>query len=449
MPTEPGRVGRLAVALLLGAATTSAAWGQSGSSATAPLRWVRSAQAEQVASPRRVRLADSVTDAPASGQAAGADLRWRAPGVASARLSSDEAPARGDAADRLTFTMLQQSAAPASPAAGEVSAIPYEEADARTNPFSGRASNGAAPRELPRFPDPKPLGAATDADDDAAPQPVRMSAWQDDLAPDPPAAAGILPEPGSSGLVPSRDAVLEPCDRIYNERDCCADEKRCNTAREYVERDALSKISLDITPILRPDVTDPYHEEAERNADLARAPIRTWRDRAGNVLAVGRMNHIERRRLLVLNEDNQIQRLPLMDLCDDDLCFLAAWWRVPTECALGDEVYAGRSWQPITLTWKATGVCHKPLYFEEVQLERYGHTMGHIKQPIMSGAHFFASLVTLPYQAGINPPWECRYPLGYYRPGSCAPWLVPPVPLSVRGALWEAGTVVGGVFLIP
>ena len=48
-----------------------------------------------------------------------------------------------------------------------------------------------------------------------------------------------------------------------------------------------------------------------------------------------------------------------------------------------------------------------------------------------------------------HPPHECRYALGYYRPGSCAPYLIPPVPLSLRGALLEAGAVVGGVFLIP
>lgn len=298
--------------------------------------------------------------------------------------------------------------------------------------------------------DPQPLADAPDPDDDdAAPRPVRVSVWQEDLAPESPTAAGILPEPGPHALARPAGTAAGSCSRVYNERDCCADETRCNTAREYVKRDALSKISLDITPLLRPDVTDPYSEEAERNADLARAPVRTWRDRSGNVLAVGRMNQIERRQVLVLNQDNQIQRIGLRDLCDDDLCFLSAWWRVPTECTLEDEPYTGRSWQPITLTWKATGVCHKPLYFEDAQLERYGHTMGHIAQPIMSGAHFFASLVALPYQAGINPPWECQYPLGSYRPGSCAPWLVPPVPLSVRGALWEAGTMVGGVFLIP
>jgi hypothetical protein len=89
------------------------------------------------------------------------------------------------------------------------------------------------------------------------------------------------------------------------------------------------------------------------------------------------------------------------------------------------------------------------LYFEEVALERYGHSVGPIKQPFVSGAHFFGSLIALPYNMGIHPPNECQYALGYYRPGSCAPWLVPPLPISLRGAAVAAGTYVGGIYIIP
>jgi hypothetical protein len=89
------------------------------------------------------------------------------------------------------------------------------------------------------------------------------------------------------------------------------------------------------------------------------------------------------------------------------------------------------------------------LYFEEVQLERYGHTAGPLLQPVLSGAHFFLNIASLPYQMGIHPPHECQHPLGYYRPGNCAPWLVPPIPLSVRGGLLAAGLYAGGVYMIP
>ena len=111
--------------------------------------------------------------------------------------------------------------------------------------------------------------------------------------------------------------------------------------------------------------------------------------------------------------------------------------------------FSGQYFQPHFATWSAHNFQHKPLYFEERSLERYGHTDGELSQPIISGAHFFLNIAVLPYKMGINPPNECQYALGYYRPGSCAPWLLPPVPLSVRGGLYQAGAITGLVFLLP
>jgi hypothetical protein len=50
---------------------------------------------------------------------------------------------------------------------------------------------------------------------------------------------------------------------------------------------------------------------------------------------------------------------------------------------------------------------------------------------------------------GMHPPGECQYALGYYRPGSCAPWMIPPIPLSWEGAKWEIATALGMSYLIP
>jgi hypothetical protein len=121
----------------------------------------------------------------------------------------------------------------------------------------------------------------------------------------------------------------------------------------------------------------------------------------------------------------------------------------PQECAIGGGPYVPRSFAPLTLTWKASALCHKPLYFEERALERYGHSLGPIAQPVFSGAHFIGSVFVLPYKMGMNPPWECEYALGYYRPGSCAPYIIPPVPISARGAVYQAGAVVGLNYLLP
>jgi hypothetical protein len=128
----------------------------------------------------------------------------------------------------------------------------------------------------------------------------------------------------------------------------------------------------------------------------------------------------------------------------------------PPECAvsepqakptgpIGDRIVG--NWRPVTFTWTASATSHKPLYFEEVQLERYGHTWGPVLQPIVSSAHFFAVVPLLPYLMGMDPPGECQYTLGYYRPGNCAPYMLDPFPISVRGALAEAGAWTAGVFI--
>jgi len=121
----------------------------------------------------------------------------------------------------------------------------------------------------------------------------------------------------------------------------------------------------------------------------------------------------------------------------------------PCECRLEGETFEPRRFAATMFTWKAAGYCHKPLYFEDWNLERYGHSRGWLADPFVSAAHFFVTLPVLPYKMGVELPWECVYPLGYYRPGNCAPWTCPAVPISVRGMAIEAATVTGIVFLLP
>ena len=121
----------------------------------------------------------------------------------------------------------------------------------------------------------------------------------------------------------------------------------------------------------------------------------------------------------------------------------------PCECRLEGKAYEPRRFASTTFTWTAAAYCHKPLYFEHWQLERYGHSYGPLADPFISAAHFFVTLPVLPYKTGVELPWECMYPLGHYRPGNCAPWTVPAVPISARGFAVEAATVTGLVFLFP
>ena len=122
---------------------------------------------------------------------------------------------------------------------------------------------------------------------------------------------------------------------------------------------------------------------------------------------------------------------------------------VPFECGLMSESFQARRWPQTTYMWKASGLCHKPLYFEQVQVERYGHSWPPVVQPLLSGAHFFGSLPLLPYKMGLTTPNECIYTLGHYRPGNCAPYMIEAVPFTWRAAAFEAAAWTGGAFAIP
>lgn len=183
---------------------------------------------------------------------------------------------------------------------------------------------------------------------------------------------------------------------------------------------------------------------------------RKWVDRLGRERAFGRLSNLYKGEVHIETEDGEIVKVPFLALGEDEMSFVAAEYSIPAECKLPDVLLKMpqdqrklRDYTMITYTWTASSLCHKPLYFEQRALERYGHSTGPISQPILSGAHFFGSFFIWPYKMGIAPPHECQYALGYYRPGSCAPYLVPPIPLSPRGALLQAGTVVGLVYLLP
>jgi hypothetical protein len=112
------------------------------------------------------------------------------------------------------------------------------------------------------------------------------------------------------------------------------------------------------------------------------------------------------------------------------------------------ELGTSRAWPSSCYGWEAPGVCHRPLYFEQVNLERYGYSCG-VAQPLVSAAHFFGTIPALPYLIAAQPCGECVYTLGHYRPGSCAPFHLHRPPLSLRGAAVEAGVVTGLIFAIP
>lgn len=334
--------------------------------------------------------------------------------------------------------VLQQAPPPSGPTADapkEQLQLPAEPAPIEpAEPAAKPAEPTQPPPSLP-FETPKPAAAAEPGE------------------PEPPAPPLELPPNVDSPMPPTMgetdSARKKPCKRVYNERDCCEEDRKCKTALLDVRQNSIKNISLDITARFKPDAESAEEERDARGTQLRLMPAREWRNRAGQVVADGRLTDLRNRRAVITGADGKVSEIRFGELSDDDLCFLAAWWGVPTECTLGDDQFAMRQWEPVTFAWKASALSHKPLYFEEVQLERYGHTTGPIFQPVLSGAHFFLNVAVVPYKMGINPPNECQYALGYYRPGSCSPWLLPPAPLSIRGGLVEAGAITGLIFLFP
>ncbi len=62
-------------------------------------------------------------------------------------------------------------------------------------------------------------------------------------------------------------------------------------------------------------------------------------------------------------------------------------------------------WTPTGYCWCTPSFCHKPLYFEQPNLERYGMGPGPLMAPVYSSAHFFGSIVLLPAKVAYRPWW--------------------------------------------
>lgn len=119
---------------------------------------------------------------------------------------------------------------------------------------------------------------------------------------------------------------------------------------------------------------------------------------------------------------------------------------------LGDDLVHGpgmiRLWEQSVSMWEAPAFCHRPLYFEDENLERHGRSFG-LAQPAVSAVHFAGRGMAWPYLAGAFPPHECIYTLGRERPGSCAAYRLYRPPLSARGAAYQAAAVTGLSFVVP
>lgn len=328
------------------------------------------------------------------------------------------------------------------PDAPNDTSLPPAALDALPADLPGEVSEDTAVEDVP----------AAETNDDHGVSPAEVPV--DEVPADSPTT--VVPGVDSDGMIqPPKSSVApterrQPGDEVvdFNGRDCAKEQATLRSAWDEMRKTSIQEISLDITPSLEPTGSPEDHEKSRQN-NMERAPARAWYNKNGELLARGKMIDFKNTLVHVEDESGSMKKLSWYVLGNEELCFVSAWWDLPSEATAENQRFAGRNWTPITMTWTASALCHKPLYFEEVQLERYGHSMPPARQAAMSGVHFFGSIFFLPYQMGLNPPNECQYALGYYRPGSCAPWLIPAVPLSARAARMQVGAIAGAITWLP
>jgi hypothetical protein len=95
-------------------------------------------------------------------------------------------------------------------------------------------------------------------------------------------------------------------------------------------------------------------------------------------------------------------------------------------------------------------VHYHPLYFRQLTLERYGHSMGNLIQPWISAVAFYADFFALPYSIGKTPPWVCLSEEGYALPGDVVlPFRVQCPGFDTKGAALQTAVMVLAWSLIP
>jgi hypothetical protein len=88
----------------------------------------------------------------------------------------------------------------------------------------------------------------------------------------------------------------------------------------------------------------------------------------------------------------------------------------------GDDLsYGAENWDPLGYCWASPAFCHKPLYFEQPNLERYAKYPNCTVATIGSIGHFYGTALLLPAKFAMKPCWSSSCTLGNHRPGDCNP----------------------------
>ena len=138
----------------------------------------------------------------------------------------------------------------------------------------------------------------------------------------------------------------------------------------------------------------------------------------------------------------------------------------PPQGALPPDLAADKADENLAQPWGPRGVCardmheliicactpwtigYRPLYFEDIPLERYGRTAG-IVQPGVSAVRFFCTLPLLPYKMTVRPPRSCQWSNGFSRLGDQPPPGYGAMFLRLDAAAVEAAVMAGLFLALP
>ncbi len=100
------------------------------------------------------------------------------------------------------------------------------------------------------------------------------------------------------------------------------------------------------------------------------------------------------------------------------------------------------------VAWTPWTICFRPLYFEEIGLERYGCSAG-AAQSSISAARFFFGVGLLPYKTISRLPRSCVCSNGFSRCGDAPPPGYEDCSFHIDGAAFEAATLAAIVLSLP
>jgi hypothetical protein len=120
----------------------------------------------------------------------------------------------------------------------------------------------------------------------------------------------------------------------------------------------------------------------------------------------------------------------------------------PESAVLSREPHKPREFPEMVEVIEPGYVAHRRLYFEQPNFERYGYNFG-VLQPAVCLGVFYYDMAMLPYHVWTDLRDRGETNAGKCLPGDQVPFTIPRERLSVTGAVGQAGTIFGLLYLFP